>query len=97
MYYCLCVKLRYLYSNPSIIRTSLIRTLNNYQIAVHQIELTSPPLKTFLHYNYSIIRMARNDLVTKGVHTEKVYILKYRDTTYFAVVEKCSFSFANCV
>ena len=53
------------YSRPSIIRTSLIRTLDypNYQIndihsicGVHQIELTSPIL---LHLSeYSVIRMA---------------------------------------
>ena len=44
------------YSRPSIIQTSLIRTLDypNYQIndirsicGVHQIELTAPPLKTY--------------------------------------------------
>ena len=57
------------YSRPSIIRTSLIRTLNypNYQIndihsiyGVHQIELTSPPIENILLHlsEYSVIRMA---------------------------------------
>ena len=54
-----------LYSRPSIIRTSLIRTLDypNYQIndihsicGVHQTELTSPPIEnTLLHFSeYSV-------------------------------------------
>ena len=56
------------YSRPSIIRTSLIRTLDypNYQIndihsicGVHQIELTSPIEIILLHLSeYSVIRMA---------------------------------------
>ena len=60
--------LKLLYSRPSIIQTSLIRTLDypNYQIndihsicGVHQINLTSPPIENIvLHLSkYSVIRM----------------------------------------
>ena len=63
----LCVSLM-CYSRPSIIRTSLIRTLDypNYQIndihsicGVHQIELTSPIEIILLHLSeYSVIQLA---------------------------------------
>ena len=52
-----CSLLLLQYSTPSIIRTSLIRTLDypNYQIndihsicGVHQIEITSPPIENIL-------------------------------------------------
>ena len=63
-----CVFLFCVTVDPSIIRTSLIRTLDypNYQIndiysicGVHQIELTSPIEIILLHLSkYSVIRMA---------------------------------------
>ena len=63
-----CVFLLCITVDPSIIRTSLIRTLDypNYQIndihsicGVHQMELTSPIEIILLHLSeYSVIRMA---------------------------------------
>ena len=53
----ICAKNNVLYSSPSIIRTSLIQTLDypNYQIndihsicGVHQIEVTSPPIENII-------------------------------------------------
>ena len=71
------------YSRPSIIRTSLIRTLDcpNYQIndihsicVGHQIELTYLPIENILLHlsEYSVIRMAWIDLVTKGVRIRPI-------------------------
>ena len=50
-------------------RPSIIRTTNHSICGVHQIELISPLIENVLLHlsEYSVIRMARIDLVTKGV------------------------------